>query len=291
MLKEWPLVVFTLLGQMAVGLFLCFHVPFLVRGRAPSPGWFVTSLAVLALVAVMVGLAALVSLFHLRHPLRARFALSNLRSSWLSREILFELLFLGLVVLAGWLAWLRSPPPGLKAGLLAAAGLAGVLFLVSMIKLYMLPTLPAWRGIYTPVSFLLTTLVLGALATELVVRGVAGPGVFGVALVPVSLALVGLEIVLAALAAPGQGAYGRHPGPSLRPVDGAGRSLHRLRIALLGAGLALLGLDLASGANAIMNERGWGVPLGLAFVFILAGETAGRLHFYGLVARPGGGPS
>jgi DMSO reductase anchor subunit len=291
MLKEWPLVVFTLLGQMAVGVFLCFHVPFLVRGRAPSPGWFVTSLAVLALVAVLVGMAALVSLLHLRHPWRARFVLSNLRTSWLSREILFEILFLGLVVLSGWLAWLRSASPGLEAGLLAAGGLAGALFLVSMIKLYTLPTLPAWRGLYTPVSFLLTTLVLGALATELVVRGVAGPGVFGVALVPVSLALVGLEIVMTALAAPGQGACGRRPGPSLRPVEAAGRSLHELRIGLLAGGLALLGLDLASGANDIMNESGWGAPLVLAFILILAGETAGRLHFYGLVARPGGGPS
>ncbi len=102
MLKEWPLVAFTVLGQMAVGLFLFFHAPFLVRGRAPSPGWFVTWLVVLALVAALVAAAALVSLFHLRHPLRARFALSNLRSSWLSREILFELVFLGLVALSAW---------------------------------------------------------------------------------------------------------------------------------------------------------------------------------------------
>ncbi len=291
MLKELPLVVFTLLGQMAVGLFLWFHLPFLVRGRAPSPGWFVTWLVVLALAAVLVGLAALVSLFHLRHPFRARFVLSNLRSSWLSREILFELLFLGLVVLAGWLGWRRSASPALKAGLLASAGLAGIFFLVSMARLYMLPTLPSWRGLYTPLSFLLTTLLLGALATELVVRGVAGPGVFGVALVPVSLVLVGLEIALAALAAPGHGAYGPRPEPSLRPHDLKGRSLHRLRIALLVAGLAPLGLDLAGGANDIMRESGWGAPLVLAFVLILAAETAGRLHFYGLVARPGGGPS
>jgi len=201
MLKEWPLVAFTILGQAAVGVFLCFHAPFLVRGRAPSPGWFVTWLVVLALVVVLLGSAALISFFHLRHPLRARFVLTNLRSSWLSREILFELVFLGLVALSGWLAWLRAPSRGLHAGLLAAAGLAGALFLLSMAKLYMLPTLPHWSGVYTPLSFVLTSLVLGALATELVVRGVAGPGVFAMDLAVLGLAGGVSEIALAALAA------------------------------------------------------------------------------------------
>jgi len=287
MLKEWPLVAFTILGQAAVGVFLCFHAPFLVRGRAPSPGWFVTWLVVLALVVVLLGSAALISFFHLRHPLRARFVLTNLRSSWLSREILFELVFLGLVALSGWLAWLRAPSRGLHAGLLAAAGLAGALFLLSMAKLYMLPTLPHWSGVYTPLSFVLTSLVLGALATELVVRGVAGPGVFAMDLAVLGLAGGVSEIALAALAAPRHGAYGARPGPSLRPAGDAARFAHRARIALLVAGCAFLGLDIATGANDIMNERGWGAPFLLAFALILAGEVAGRFHFYGLVARRG----
>ena len=286
MLKEWPLVAFTVLGQMAVGVFLCFHAPFLVRGRAPSPGWFVTWLVVLAVVVFLQGLATVVSLFHLRHPVRARFVLSNLRSSWLSREILFELVFLGLVALSGWLAWLRAPSRGLHAGLVGAAGLAGVLFLLSMAKLYMLPAQPVWSGAYTPLSFLLTTLVLGTVATELVVRGVAGPGVFALDLAAVALALAVAEIGLAALAAPRHGARGVRPGPSLRRVGGAALSAHRARIALLAAGCASLAWDLASGGNDILNERGWGAPLVLAFAFLLAGETAGRLHFYGLVGRP-----
>lgn len=285
MLKEWPLVVFTVLGQMAVGVFLFFHAPFLVRGRAPSPGWFVTWMAVLAVVLLLQGLATVVSLFHLRHPFRARFVLSNLRSSWLSREILFELVFLGLVALAGWLAWLRAPSRGLHAGLVAAAGLAGVLFLVSMAKLYMLPTQPAWSGAYTPLAFLLTTLVLGAVTTELVVRGVAGPGVFPLELAAVALALAVAEIGLAVVAAPRHGLRGVRPGPSLRRIDEAARSAHRIRIALIAAGCAALVWDLTSGGNDILNERGWGAPLVLAFAFVLAGEAAGRFHFYGLVGQ------
>ncbi|MCK7483603.1 MAG: dimethyl sulfoxide reductase anchor subunit [Candidatus Moduliflexus flocculans] len=101
MLKEWPLVAFTVLGQAAVGIFVLFHLPFLARFRAPTYGWRITWLVTLALVLLLAGLAVLVSFFHLRHPLRARFALSNLRSSWLSREILFELVFMALVGAAG----------------------------------------------------------------------------------------------------------------------------------------------------------------------------------------------
>ncbi len=286
MLKEWPLVAFTILGQTAVGVFLLFHLPFLVRGRAPSPGWFVTWLVVLAFVAVLQALAVLASLFHLRHPLRARFVLSNLRSSWLSREILFELVFLGLVALSGWLAWLRVPARWLHAGSLLAALVAGALFLVSMAKLYMLPALPAWKGIYTPLSFFLTALVLGAVATELVVRVVAGPGAFPVDLTKAAFVLVAVEIAWATLMAPRHGICGVRLGPSLRPEGDAARAPHLVRIALLATGLVFLGSEIATGANDIMKDSGWTATQLLALAFILAGEVAGRLHFYGLVARP-----
>jgi DMSO reductase anchor subunit len=41
------------------------------------------------------------------------------------------------------------------------------------------------------------------------------------------------------------------------------------------------------GGNDIMNEKGIGPALLLAFVLMLAGEIAGRFYFYGLVIRPG----
>jgi len=287
MLKEWPLVAFTLLGQMALGIFLCFHAPFLVHGRVPSYGWRAGWLIILAVVVALMALAALVSFFHLRHPIRARHVLSNLRSSWLSREILFELVFVALTVLAAWLAWIRSPARPLHWGVLVAACLAGGLFLLSMAKLYMLPSMPVWRGAYTPVSFALTTLVTGAVTTELIVRGVVGPGSLDLDLPAFALGLLIVEILLAALAAPRHGLRGVRPKPSLRPVDDSPRVCHRARIALLAAGLVFIVTGIAAGANDIMKERGVSPALLLAFVLILAGETAGRFHFYGLAAKPG----
>jgi len=288
MLKEWPLVAFTVLGQTAVGIFWIFHLPFLVRGRVPAYGWRVGGLIILAVVFLLMVLAAALSFFHLRHPVRARYALRNLRSSWLSREILFELVFMTLVAVSAWLGGLHNPGRGVQWALLTAAGLAGGLFLLSMTKLYMLPTAPFWSGIHTPLAFLSTTLVAGALSTELIVRVAAGPGALAFDLMPVVPVLIAAEIVVAAAAAPGHGFKGFRPAPSLRPNDAPPRSLHRARIALLAAGLVFAAIDIAAGGSDIMKERGAGPFLILAFLFVLAGEIAGRFHFYGFAPRPGG---
>jgi DMSO reductase anchor subunit len=287
MLREWPLVVFTILGQTAVGLFWFFHLPFLVRGRVPGYGWRTTWLVILGVVALLAALAAVVSFFHLRHPVRARRALGNLRTSWLSREILFELVFMALVMATAWLGAFRNPRLGLQWVLLAAACLAGGLFLLSMTKVYMLPAVPVWRGAYTPLAFLSTTLVAGAISTELIVRVVAGPGVFALDLAAVALVFLAAEILLAALAAPRDGLGAVSPAPSLRPDDPPPRLLHWARLSLLFAGILFVAIDRALGGNSIMNERGASPALLLALVFVLAGEVAGRFHYYGLVRRPG----
>jgi DMSO reductase anchor subunit len=286
MLKEWPLVAFTILGQTAAGVFLVFHLPFIVRGRLPGSGWRLTWIVTLVLVALLTAAAAFASFFHLRHPLRARYALSNLRTSWLSREILFELLFGGLVALEGWLAYVKPDSRASLWPVIGAASLAGMLFIVSMVRLYMLPAMPAWAGAYTPLSFFLTMLVLGAVGTEIMVRGLAGPGAFDLNLTGTALLLVAAEILLAVFLAPRHGLLGVRPGPSLRPMDDSPRRFHRARIVLLALGSIFLALDLATGGNDIMNKKGTGLVLFLAFAFTLAGEVAGRFHFYGLVSRP-----
>ncbi len=218
MLKEWPLVAFTILGQTAVGLFWFFHLPFLAGGRAPGPGWRVSWLIILGLVTALMALATLASIFHLHHPFRARRALGNLRTSWLSREILFDLAFLALVASVAAAGAFGSPGPGLRWALLAAGCAAGGLFLLSMTELYMLPTVPAWRGVSTPLAFLATTLVAGAVVTELAVRLVAGPGVFPIDLTLIAAVLIAGEIARTGSPGPGGGGFGRRRPCGPRPL-------------------------------------------------------------------------
>jgi anaerobic dimethyl sulfoxide reductase subunit C (anchor subunit) len=288
MLKEWPLVAFTIAGQMAVGMFLFAGVPLsLSAGGDMDAVARRTGLAFLALAFALLAAAALISLFHLHHLFRARYALSNLRTSWLSREIFFELVFMALVALAIALVWTGAARGALFKGVMAAAGLAGVLFLLSMSKLYMLQTVPAWNLAYTPFSFVLTALILGAMAAALLIGVLAGGRPYFGYLLTLSFFLVVAEIVLSLFLATGHGIYGPRPGPSLRPPAETPRLLHLGRLALLTAGLVLIGAAMTARDSRAATGSGISGLLAVAFVLVLAGQVAGRFLFYGLIARPG----
>ncbi|MCX6569026.1 MAG: dimethyl sulfoxide reductase anchor subunit [Candidatus Aminicenantes bacterium] len=287
MLKEWPLVAFTVAGQMAAGIFFLVNIPMLLTRGTPYAArteWWLISLA---LAGGLMVLAALLSFFHLHHPLRARRVLSNMRTSWLSREIFFELGFIALVVLAVFLA-LRAPArSGFLTGVLIAASIAGILFLVSMSKLYMLPSVPIWNQAYTPLSFTLTALNLGAMTTAFVTRFRSIPRDYSTIFLFLSFFCVGVEILIALFIAPRHGLYGFRPGPSLRPPDKTPRLLHLGRLTFLAAGLLLLGAALIPKGDWTSAAPGPNGLLVMAFVLVLAGEVAGRFLFYGLLARPG----
>lgn len=290
MLKEWPLVAFTVAGQAAVGVFLLVNIPILLTRGTPYAARTKWWLVGLALVGGLMVLAALVSFFHLHHPLRARRVLSNMRTSWLSREIFFELGFIALVVLAAFLALRVPSQSGLLTGVLIAASIAGILFLLAMSKLYMLPSVPVWNQAYTPLSFTLTALNLGAMVTAFVTRFRSMPRDHSSIFLFFSFFCVGVEILIALLAAPRHGLYGFRPGPSLRPPDKTPRFLHLGRLTFLAAGFFLLGAALYPPSD-LMTPAGSGPGsnglLAMAFVLVLAGEVAGRFLFYGLLARPG----
>jgi anaerobic dimethyl sulfoxide reductase subunit B (iron-sulfur subunit) len=151
-LREWSLVVFTLLSQTAAGLVL-----FTAGLRVWLAGAADASRhepILLPLAAGLLLLALFVSSLHLGRPDRAVRALANLRSSWLSREILLAMMLLVVIVLAwrpGWAAaqWLSAP--------VAAAFLAG------MAGVYLQRTVPVWNTWRTPLAFFTTAIVLGVL--------------------------------------------------------------------------------------------------------------------------------
>jgi DMSO reductase anchor subunit len=288
MLKEWPLVAFTIAGQMAVGVFLlaCIPQPMFAGppGNAAAHGM---RLVVLAIVFALMVLATALSFFHLHHPLRARRVLANFRTSWLSREIFFEIGFMALVALAALLVWTGSARGALLKGVLAAAGLAGILFLLSMSRLYMLETLPFWNQAYTPLSFFLTSLSLGGLAAALVLgaseRRPSQAGLFTL----LSFILVAGDIAVAFFISPGQGVFGGRPSPSLRPPAETPRSLHPARLAFLIAALVLIGAVLMAGNSRADHDPARDVLLVAALALVLAGQVVGRFLFYGLLTRPG----
>jgi anaerobic dimethyl sulfoxide reductase subunit C (anchor subunit) len=152
--EEMPLIVFTLLTQMAVGGFwaMLWTFPGIWNGMArfqPIPQ---------ILIGVCLAAGMLASLAHLGTKKNAWRALRNLRKSWLSREVLFTGLF-G----AGWLfttaanlLWYQSTIEGLA--LTAAFGL-GLVY--SMSRVYRLPAIPAWNTRRTNLVFIVSALLPG----------------------------------------------------------------------------------------------------------------------------------
>lgn len=284
MLKEWPLVAFTILGQLAAGAFLLLCPLLFLSPAATSwrPAARSMVLVVWGMTLALLAIAAGLSFFHLHHPFRAHRALANLRTSWLSREIFFELAFMAFVGLAFVLVWTgQTKGPFLRA-VLAAAAAAGVLFLVSMGKLYVLESVPPWDAAYVGLSFFLTAMILGAMATAWVIRSSFGDGgPYFSALWTASLFFIAADGFFAVFATPVLGPAGYRPTPSLRPPARVPRLLYLGRLASLAGGLFLLILAGTAGVTAAE------LFLTLAFLLVLVSEVAGRFLFYGLAPRPG----
>ncbi len=147
--EEAPLILFTLLTQMAVGGFW-------------ATLWTLTkqeiALLPLLLICLCLGIGLLASLAHLGTKKNAWRALGNLRRSWLSREVLFTGLF-G----AGWLftileslIWHRS-----SVEWMALTATLGLGLVYSMSQVYRLPAIPAWNTWRTNAVFMVSALLLG----------------------------------------------------------------------------------------------------------------------------------
>lgn len=169
-MNEHSLVAFTLCAQAAVGAFWLAMVVEAVLG-------FANPLARL-LVPVLMLVAVAASLVHLGQPLRAWRAVTNLRTSWLSREIVFTVAFTVASLVSAW----QSETPALT-GLTALLG-AGLLY--NMARVYQLRTIPPWDRWSTLARFATSAALLGS-------------GLYGLSLVAQG-ALVGIPALAFAVA-------------------------------------------------------------------------------------------
>jgi DMSO reductase anchor subunit len=278
---EWPLIGFTLMTQAAVGAFWA-----LAAAEAFAPVETPTFLSRSALLVLLgfAGFATLLSLFHLGRPFRAPNALSNVKTSWLSREILSDLVFLACLATL-WILAARGDDEGtLRTILISVGASAGFLLLFAMSRIYMIRTVPVWRGIHTPVSFFLSAFSLGPLLAAIVIPVFddAGAAVRWV-LAAAALAASGLAFAAMALFTPAVGLLARTQATLLAYPETKMRGYLAVRAAaLLGAAACLL-LFLLRSAD------GSPAPLALAAACaaVLASELAGRTLFYAMYSRVG----
>ena len=281
---EWSLVAFTITGQLAAGIYLFVGIP-IYFGLGDAGAWLEGGWrpGFLLTVLVLLTAATALSVFHLHHPAKAYRTLVNLGRSWLSREILSLLFFAAAVGVLTVCEMLGIGGSGLGKVLFVVGALAGLTFLLTMSKLYMLPSVPSWNQVHTPLSFFLTSAVLGACAVAFLLSlgGPPMPRPF------LALAICGLvaSFLNAILLAPVYGVFGVKPRPSLRPPGAGSAFLHAARLFLFAAGGVILAVVLAvSEVSGLVAER---APALLVAVFALvtAGEVSGRFLFYGQSGR------
>jgi DMSO reductase anchor subunit len=259
--REGSLVAFTLLTQAAVGICWAFLA---VRPSAPAAD----DLLGVSFLAALAGLGA--SFLHLGRPSNAWRALGNLRTSWLSREIVFASAFAG--ALAASVVLSRWPGAGFWAGLAEwAAGALGLALVWSMAKAYRLRTVPAWNGWTTNAAFFASALGLGAFAAAAVV----GSRHFAAAALLFHLAGVVSTLL-----------WLRHLSSGDRAERGIFRRVAGERRHLLQARIALSALVLVAGVAALFSP-GSAWPLAAACLLAFAAEVAGRALFYEARVRVG----
>lgn len=159
--EEWPLMMFTLFSQFAIGTFIILIVIRLALSKKIEEKTIarLTNSGLLAVGFIMV-VAIVFSLFHLGDPLGAYRSITNPGTSWLSREILSAVVFLGL-----WFVdYILNRQGRSNRGLEWIAAVMGLIVIYSMASIYSSSIIPAWSNINTYLSFFGTTVVFGCLS-------------------------------------------------------------------------------------------------------------------------------
>jgi anaerobic dimethyl sulfoxide reductase subunit C (anchor subunit) len=167
--KEWALIGFTLLCQMAIGAFWIVGLTlFTSRQHANDRETKKLTNAVLIAIGPIMLLGVLLSFFHLGNPLNAWRSIGNLGTSWLSREIFFALAFLVMWFVTLVMQLRSAGAEGLRSVWAALTAIVGLLMIISSAMIYLLPSRPAWFDMATPLFFFASTLVLGGLITAVI---------------------------------------------------------------------------------------------------------------------------
>ena len=293
---DWALVAFTILAQMAVGSFVVLGIVYFFAARSAGAveADRLSDRALLVIGPVLV-LGLLASFFHLGNPLNAYNAIGNIGSSWLSREIFFGLGFAALGAVFAFLQWRKIGTSTMRNFVAVLAALVGLALVYSMSQVYMLRTVPVWNTVWTPVSFFVTTFLLGTLAMgaafvanyaylqrknpddvetqctllRAVLRwiGIVAVLLLGVEFVVVSANLINLSSM------PSAALQGEMLGTSFTTI-----LIVRLVLVFLGAGL--FGTIVYRNALTAGREKIMGNWAYAAFALVLVGEILGRFLFY-----------
>ncbi|SUW64642.1 DMSO reductase anchor subunit [Buttiauxella agrestis] len=270
---EWPLMVFTVLGQCVAGGFIVMALALLTgisdRVQQKRVRW------AMIVLWVLMGIGFMASVLHLGSPLRAFNSLNRIGDSALSNEIASGSVFFAVGGFWWLVTVLGKMPQALGKIWMVLTMILGVVFVWMMCKVYLIDTVPTWYSVYTPLTFFLTMFIGGPLLGYLLLR-VAGVTGWGMRLLPaISLLAIVASAVVVMLQSTELATIHSSiaQASALVPQYGA---LMSWRLLLLSAALICWIVPQLKGGLA--NPA----VLTFAFVLMIAGELIGRGVFYGL---------
>jgi len=264
-------ILFTTASGAGYGLIIMLILLHMTGAVTLSPAGVMTGFG-MALALITLGLLS--STFHLGHPERAFRAMSQWRSSWLSREGVMAVITYAPSILYGyfWVVGLPANDPALMAlGIVTVVCCLITVFCTAMIYAS-LKTIHAWCNRWVPASYLLLALATGSLLALPILA------VFGAATRDAAV----FALVCTACAGLIKLAYWKHLG------DTRSDSTPGTATGLGGLGKVRLLEKPHSGSNYLMQEMGFAVARKhasqlrkIAFVtcFIIPGLLIGVLSF------------
>ncbi len=270
---EWPLMVFTVLGQCVAGGFIVMALALLTgvseRAQQKRVHW------TMIVLWVLMGIGFMASVLHLGSPLRAFNSLNRIGDSALSNEIASGSLFFAVGGFWWLITVLGKMPQALGKIWMVLTMILGVFFVWMMCKVYLIDTVPTWYSVYTPLSFFLTMFIGGPLLGYLLLR-VAGVTGWGMRILP-AISLLAVVVSTAVVLLQGMSLATIHSSiaqaSNLVPQYG---TLMSWRLLALAAALVCWIVPQLKGGMASP------AVLVFAFVLVIAGELIGRGVFYGL---------
>ena len=269
---EWPLVLFTVLGQCVVGATLISGLVWLeLADQREARQRLVRSMFFIWL---LMGIGFLASVMHLGSPLRAFNSLNRVGASALSNEIASGALFFAVGGFWWLLAVLEKMPAALGKIWLVITLLLGLLFVLAMTRFYQIDTVPTWYTGYTTSAFFLTVLLSGPLFAALLLQ-MAKVDVNGWFIAGLSMAALVISAAVIVMQSTGLSTIHSSVQQAASLLPNYGR-LQALRLILLALGLGCWLCPL------IRRQPPRAVGLLAGLVLVLIAECIGRGLFYGL---------
>ncbi|EIY4900276.1 DmsC/YnfH family molybdoenzyme membrane anchor subunit [Klebsiella quasipneumoniae] len=269
---EWPLVLFTVLGQCVVGATLFSGLVWLeLADQREARQRLVRSMFFIWL---LMGIGFLASVMHLGSPLRAFNSLNRVGASALSNEIASGALFFAVGGFWWLLAVLEKMPAALGKIWLVITLLLGLLFILAMTRVYQIDTVPTWYTGYTTSAFFLTVLLSGPLFAALLLQ-MAKVDVNGWFIAGLSMAALVISAAVIVMQSTGLSTIHSSVQQAASLLPNYGR-LQALRLILLALGLGCWLCPL------IRRQPPRAVGLLAGLLLVLIAECIGRGLFYEL---------